>query len=260
MWCGETGSTTEEDVIARWIATSFRERFWPLSPNFAIQRLDGRWYDADEATPQPAKRIGILLPVCASCNNDWMSRLENAVRPCLSRMIFGEPVAATEHDVDLLAAWAFKTLVNAAFESHRRAADLIPAELRDHLRERGVPPPDVAVDAFLVDGLDAQVRTRTKEVVVRKPGGRIVQTAVVSTALIGRLALQMVSHGKGRAPQPTRRPEVESAGAVLWPPAARETRADNTALAWPPSATVSGEVGFELIADPDDADVRGWLA
>lgn len=259
MWCGEPGSATEEDVIARWIATMFRERFWPLSPNFAIQRLDGRWYDADEAISQPAKRIGILLPVCASCNNDWMSRLEDAVRFRLSRMIFGEPVAATEHDVEVLAAWAFKTLVNAAFESHRRAADLIPAELRDHLRERGTPPPDVAVDAFLVNGLETQVRTRTKEVAVRRPGGRIVDTAVVSTALIGRLALQMVSHGREGAPQPRRRPEVENAGAVLWPPAARATRADNT-LVWPPSAAVSGEDGFELIADPDDADVRSWLA
>lgn len=260
IWCGEVGSTTEEDVIARWIARLFIERFWPLSPNFAIERLDGRWYDADEATPQPAKRVGILLPVCASCNNGWMSRLEEAARPTLSRLIFADHVTVTRGELDVLAAWAFKTLVNAVFESHRRAAVLVPAELREHLREGGSPPPDVLLEAFLVDGRDTQVRTRTKAIAVRKPGGRLVDNAVVSTALIGRLALRMVSFGGGGGPQPKRRLEAETPRAILWPVAARTTCAGRTTLAWPPSASVSGEVGFEMIAHPDDAHVRVWLA
>lgn len=260
IWCGEVGSTTEEDVIARWIARLFIERFWPLSPNFAIQRLDGRWYDADEATAQPAKRVGILLPVCASCNNGWMSRLEDAVRPTLSKLIFADPVTVTGRDLDVLAAWAFKTLVNAVFESHRRAADLVPAELRDHLRDRGCPPPDVSLEAFLVDGLDTQVRTRAKAIAVRKTGGRLVENAVVSTALIGRLALRMVSFGGAGAAHPRRGLKMEGAGATLWPAAARTTRAGSMTLAWPLSASVSGEVGFEMIADPDEAEARGWIA
>ncbi len=43
LWCGGPAAT-EEDVIARWIARLFNERFWGVSPNLAIQGA-GSWYD-----------------------------------------------------------------------------------------------------------------------------------------------------------------------------------------------------------------------
>lgn len=244
-------------MIARWIAHLFNERFWQLSPNFAIQGA-GRWYDEDEPGASPARRVRILLPVCSSCNNGWMSGLESAVKPLLSRLIVAEPTTIGDVDADVLATWAMKTLVNAVFERHRRASALVPFEFRSHLREHGRPPPGVALVVFRVDGLDTKVRTRVKEVPIRKWGGRQVDTAVVSTALIGRVAVQMASHLLPGTPHPTI-PSLATAGMTLWPPEVRKVPAGSAAFAWPPDAAVTGDAEFEAIADPDDDNVRAWM-
>lgn len=60
IWCGAS-AITEEDVIARWIARLFTDRFWELAPNFAIQGA-GWWHDMDDASEPPAKRVRIPRP------------------------------------------------------------------------------------------------------------------------------------------------------------------------------------------------------
>lgn len=112
--------------------------------------------------------------------------------------MFAEPATAGDAETDLLAAWSFKTLVNASFEAHRRASAVVATTARDHLRQHLLPPREISLLAFRVDGLDTMVRTRTKDVAIRTPGGRLRDTAIVATALIGRLAVQrcrIVSRG-----------------------------------------------------------------
>lgn len=207
----------------------------------------------------PAKRVRILLPICSSCNNGWMSGLESDVKPLLSKLILAEPTTIGDDDADLLAAWAMKTLVNAAFESHQHASELVPLEFRDYLRKYRRPPPEVSLVAFRVDGLDTKVRTRVKGIPIRKQGGRQVDAAVVSTALIGRVAVQMASHVKPGTPQPTRAGSFENAAMTLWPPEARNEPAGTAGFAWPPPGAITGDTEFEPIADPDDDDVRAWM-
>ncbi len=188
-----------------------------------------------------------------------MSNLETDVKPLLSKLILLEPATISAADADVLAAWAFKTLVNAAFESHRRASVLIPVEFREQLSKHRSPPTDVSLVAFRVDGLDANVRTRVKDVPIRKQGGRQVDAAVVSTALIGRVALQMVSHREAGTPQPRGRTDFEAAAITLWPPDLRRKRAGKKAIDWPTSAAVTGDAEFAAIADPDDDEVLAWI-
>ena len=49
--------------------------------------------------------------VCESCNSTWMSDLENAVKPALSEILLGRPVALGAKDLAALATSAFKTTV-----------------------------------------------------------------------------------------------------------------------------------------------------
>lgn len=253
VWCGED-ATSDEDVIAQWIARVFNERYWHLSPNFATQGT-GWWHDLDNPQDPPAKRVRVLLRVCSSCNNEWMSRLETEVRPLLSSLIFGEPATVGAVDADVLSAWGFKTLVNATFEAHRRAADLVSTNARDYMRKHLVPPGDVSLTAYHVEGLDTKVRTSVKEVPVREQGGRLRDAVAVATVLIGRIAMQMVMHHSGGAPRPPFPTAVQAAAMTLWPPDSRS----GEDFSWPPTGAVVGEQGFERLADPDDDVVHAWL-
>ena len=253
IWCGED-ATTDEDVIAQWIARLFNERYWHLSPNFAI-RGAGWWHDLDNPREPPAKRVRVLLRVCSPCNNEWMSRLETQVAPLLSRLIFGEQLTVDDADANVLSAWSFKTLVNATFDAHRRASQLVSAGSQDYLRNHLVPPPDVSLTAYYIEGLDTKVRTSVKDVPVRGPGGRLRDTALVATLLIGRIAVQMVMHHSGSPPRPAFPSAVQAAAVTLWPPDSRS----GSDFSWPPSGAVVGEKEFELLADPDDDAIRSWL-
>ncbi|HWJ64693.1 MAG TPA: hypothetical protein VNS19_22155 [Acidimicrobiales bacterium] len=254
VWCDQSGPTTVEDVIAQWIARLFQERFWPQTPNFAIRR-PGRWHDEDLPSAQPAKRIKIDLKVCATCNNGWMSQLETRVKPVLSDLIFAEDaVAVSQSDADTLAAWSAKTLTNAVFERHRRADRLVPPGARDLIRQQQVPTPDMAITAFRVDGLDTKVRTRVSDVPLRKPGGRQIGVAVVSTLLIGRVAVRMVYSTHARS-TPALPAPLRSTALPLWPTSSRPNT--TTALTWPKRG-IPGEDALETICDPSEAEVATW--
>ncbi len=187
-----------------------------------------------------------------------MSKLESEVRPILSKLMFAEPDSAGDAETDLLAAWSFKTLVNASFEAHRRSSALVATKARDHLRERVLPPHEVSLVAFRVDGLDTMIRTRTKDVAIRTPGGRLLDTAIVATVLIGRFAVQMVSHRGAGTPRPARTANLQDAAVTIWPPDARAS-SNGPEFRWPPLGAVVGDVDFDAVADPDDDAVRSWM-
>ncbi len=242
--------------MAQWIARLFQQQFWPRSPNFAIQ-LPGLWYDEDDPRTHPAKRIKVDLKVCATCNNGWMSKLESRAKPLLSKLIFADgAIALSEIDADMLAAWSAKTLVNVAFERHRKAEHLVPPEVRDFIREHEAPPSDTTITAFKVDGLDTKVRTRVADVALRKQGGRQIGVVTVATILIGRVAVQMVHSSNGR-PEPTVPAQLSAASLVLWPQDARP--AGSVMLNWP-TIGLPGEDAFEAICTPSEAEVATWIS
>jgi hypothetical protein len=56
-----------------------------------------------------------LKVVCRTCNNGWMSRMENRTRPILMRLIQGIPHRLSSFDQAILAAWTAKTIMVAEF-------------------------------------------------------------------------------------------------------------------------------------------------
>lgn len=258
-WCQSADADSEEDVIARWIAALFVERFWRLSPNLQVQGA-GRWYDMDEAKTTPAKRVRILIPACSSCDNGWMSELESKVGPpVLTPLVSGDPLTMRDPDADILAAWAFKTLVNAAFERHRRASTIVRPDLRQYLVMYRTPPPEVSLEAFRVQGLDTKIRTGVKDVALRKQGRPPprCRPSLDGADFPSRLP-------DGHAPEPwhpsaeTSNRRREGSAATL---AARYSSgpAGQLAFTWPPGAAVTGETEFDDLADPAGPEVWAWI-
>jgi hypothetical protein len=96
--CAFCGSppTTDEHVWAKWISEELRGR--------------GSFVTQSEHGPRRQNSINITVPVCSTCNNRWLSVLENDVRPVLAPLVRGEKTALLSvRDQCLLASWGVKT-------------------------------------------------------------------------------------------------------------------------------------------------------
>jgi len=82
-FCGPTKQPiTAEDVFPRWLSKYLRRTFHHRSFDQKMITLSG----ATESERTQRVRIDARV-VCRECNNDWMSGLENAVKPVLIQLI-----------------------------------------------------------------------------------------------------------------------------------------------------------------------------
>jgi hypothetical protein len=94
-FCGES-QVGEEHVFARWISRELARY--------------GRFVSQTPYGPKESATISVKAPVCALCNNRWLSVLENDVRAILAPMIHGAKTVSLSRDSqELLATWAVKT-------------------------------------------------------------------------------------------------------------------------------------------------------
>jgi len=116
VFCGGT-PLTREHVMPQWLTNVLPEqaRFRGQDQQVILQ-------------PPGSDRSRIMLPhrevkepfngmtvkaVCKSCNGGWMSGLEEATRPLLSRLIRGEPELLNKEDAIAVASWTVKTALMA---------------------------------------------------------------------------------------------------------------------------------------------------
>ena len=116
MFCGRSGNITKEHAWPQWLGDGAE-----VVPHQTTRTIGfGRTaHDAMSEAPNRAttKPVSVLTArireVCADCNNGWMSCLESAVRPILTRLWapnypFGRTTFSAE-DAATLATWATKT-------------------------------------------------------------------------------------------------------------------------------------------------------
>jgi hypothetical protein len=115
--CGPTASRpSNEHVFSKWLLKEFEpDASMPL-----YRRLD----DGTEKQTRTDIKLDSfrLKEVCESCNNGWMSKLEEDAKPIILALIRGqrELVALTDEERKIVAAWAGKT---AIIESHAIGAE-----------------------------------------------------------------------------------------------------------------------------------------
>lgn len=82
--------------------------------------------------------------MCASCNNEWGSALEQAAQPSLEPMVEGQVVQLAPATQESLAKWAYKTALLAWYALGSPAEKRVSANFCAALR-RGLAPPGGAM-------------------------------------------------------------------------------------------------------------------
>jgi hypothetical protein len=103
--------------------------------------------------PKSDLEITVGMP-CGSCNNGWMSDLENTVRPFMTDMVHrGERVLLSEERQLALVRWAVKTAMVYEFTGHGEESKYFTAEERRAFKEARAIPSNLWIWLGRYDGV-----------------------------------------------------------------------------------------------------------
>jgi hypothetical protein len=105
LFCGAS-EVTEEHLIAAWLFRAVQRTRRPRINILRQNRTSGEFQDYYGIRQDTAEVS------CRSCNNGWMSRLDNAAAEALKPLVRGEAsVLLNSKQQDAVAAWAVKTIM-----------------------------------------------------------------------------------------------------------------------------------------------------
>lgn len=176
-------ATTHEDVIPKWILRLLRKQDGERVP-MRTRRLGKP--PADRIVADSAQKVG---SVCSGCNNGWMSRLEEDVKPILTPMVLDNSVMLTAQQQERLTTWMTKCAF--LYESMMTGAVFFDGLDRHHFMNSGTPFVSTSTWLGRYTGeariiVDYRLLPRQQN-----PGGSVL--ILVLTMVIGKLALQLAS-------------------------------------------------------------------
>ena len=220
IFCDGIGPFSLEHAFPLWMRQIF-----PKDGRFEVQRGT----DAEQRSWKSGSHFGFTSrAVCRSCNNGWMSALENSVKPMLWPMFFpGRRTELRKEEKTLLATWAVKTAMVLEFAGPRRR--LFEDTHRRHVCNTQTPPPTVHVFIALHLG-EFVTRHISHELIVPVPGeppmrGQVV-TLTVGLVAFQILRLRSVGHKFARL---ITKGQWDEATSELWP------RDLDELVIWPPA-------------------------
>ena len=129
--------------------------------------------------------------VCTSCNIGWMSDLEGAARPSLSRMIRGERVGLTQLQASVVAAWTMKTAM--VFDALRlNNARYFTDSDCGYVRSHVLPPARVFVWTACIR-TPLHLYAEARKLTTRLPDKGLVLDGSATTLGFGHLILQALA-------------------------------------------------------------------
>lgn len=153
IFCGSPGRLSKEHVLAQHWRNVLDAEITGLYNQGWILDSDGNVVDTSREFPKRAAYSWTSSQVCQVCNNGWMSRLEEQVKPLLSAMALGEPVDLSPIDARLVCKWVAKTaLVLESLDDHPKAMNF---ELNADVMKLDVEtdrPPQFLIWLDAVDG------------------------------------------------------------------------------------------------------------
>lgn len=137
-----------------------KEHFWPKwargllpdSENYTIQRGKGKGPLVTVRMGQGSLRNTKMRVVCQRCNNEWMSRMETAVQPILTPLMFRKPFIVDGPMQGTLARWiALKAMI---LDQSDVEDIVVRQEDRDALMGYGLVPENMKIRIAMcgVDG------------------------------------------------------------------------------------------------------------
>jgi hypothetical protein len=235
LFCSLTASSLE-DAWPCWITKQF-ESSEPVSVEAEIHgRTLKPWKDR---RPKLAIRA-----VCKSCNNGWMSRLENDVKPHLQPLLSGRNGVINFEAQATLVVWAVKTAMALEGIDSPNIRAYTQLE-REQARTLNAVPQRTSV--WLAMSVDPSHMESTKH--RHKENEDSNECKGVSTTMgFGHVALQVFTirvpefvgpHTKVTAS--VRAGPWNDSTVRVWPP-------QPSSVVWPPKVGLNGEIGFDFFA------------
>lgn len=140
VFCGVSGTMTKEHVLPDWLERT------GLGGRSAA--AGSGWLNRPREYRQTSRPFqATVKAVCATCNNGWMSQLEQIAGRVLVPIMQGEETVVSQRDQPALAMWTLKTVLMAMRSSSQQDRDqgygLPPAEFTDlHRQKDQLRPPD----------------------------------------------------------------------------------------------------------------------
>ena len=151
-FCGSSGKITKEHVWAKWLrGTPGGTRLLDGNPRRGRRFLnvqsvptigDQGVYEPTVANREFLHELlpEVTVPVCAQCNNGWMSDLENRARKILHPLVMeGKSINLSNDEAELLAVWALKTLMAYATTRTTLLNPFSENDYRNLAQHRSVP-------------------------------------------------------------------------------------------------------------------------
>lgn len=226
-------ANSREHIYAQWITRRYTKE--ASSNAFFTMRFGGLFPDRE------ARTLNVTIKVCASCNNGWMSRLENEARPLLEDLVEGRPQTLDVEGQHRLALWWAK---NAVLHDYLKASDdrVVTHHQRALLRTGRLPDGWQVLLGVMGPGHGEWHHTSGAVTEWRWGDGTFRGRACLHTTAFRRLAAQVLVHTLDINPTFDRLlggPEWSvriwpSSGSVSWPPP-RQLLADWLAIVTSPS-------------------------
>lgn len=196
-----------------------------------------------------------LKIVCGSCNNGWMSLLEDAAKPLLTQMFnlpylpYQQPqIVLNTTDQLALARWAFKTVVVARYVDRNST---FPAAHREEFCTTNDPPQHVQIWIGAASVPDtpihgehlAETRFQPIELGVHRQGGSsVVRTAYQSELRLFNVVFVVMGYiADTDIARIDPSDDLSRMLTPLWPPNQED-------IAWPPSKNLDAIGGMSALA------------
>jgi hypothetical protein len=222
-FCGGPDAS-EEHVFPKWVSRELT-RLAPLhmTTDYGIRQV---------------RSLELTAPVCAHCNNRWLSVLESDVQPILAPMMRGEDRTLSAVEQRLLGTWAVKTAMMLDLAS---PTPVIPVGFFQQFRQvrEALPRNAVWLGAYL--GHKKAIWAEHRALHLGIPKGES-PNGFVTTFTVFRVLFQVVGHfTKGGA----KFKEGRLYAAGLWPIAPRQRET----VDWPREGLAFNDEAIEKLAE-----------
>jgi hypothetical protein len=120
IFCGDS-DMTEEHLIAAWVLRAFHRQRKP-DPGFS-----GGFVGPNQMRLSTEEPISTAKVICRSCNNEWLSVIDNAAADVLKPLIRGDDTVTLDGDGQaVFAAWIYKCALIFDAAENGNDGDLVP--------------------------------------------------------------------------------------------------------------------------------------
>lgn len=136
IFCGNT-NLTREHLFADWMAVRFSKE--KVMHEISSDRKSVKPWQGEIFSLQPKV-------ACKNCNEGWLSKLENRVKPLIEKMAFeGKTTKLTTLDQESLSCWAQKTIIVHRYVAPGTEMTTFPASLAQQIYRDKRPTPNTTV-------------------------------------------------------------------------------------------------------------------